>query len=212
MKTNFDRSLIMKRAWQLFKNQGVRTMENWSMCLKKSWAMASEVQVLNVEGIYKIYQDQIYHFILSSVKNSDDAMDIMQDTFLKVTKNLHLYDSSKSQLSTWLYTIAKNTVRDFYRKDNSNSYVDIENEDKECNHEYFVDNDLGINERQNIVKQVEQAIAKLKPSYKEVARMFFIEDMSYKDIVNVLNIPENTLKVWINRIRGILQPVLQDVA
>lgn len=214
MKTKFDRSAPFKDAWKLYKAQDVKTMEMWSICLRQAWAEIKTLakNVIDIEIIYKNYYDQIFHFILSSVSNNNDALDLTQDAFLKIAKKLHLFDSSKSKLSTWLHTVAKNVVIDHYRKDNSNNYVDADNDDAETNHEYFIDNDLGINERQNIVKQVEQAIMKLKPEYKELATMFFIEDRSYKDIVNVLDIPEGTVKGRINRIRAILQPVLQDVA
>jgi len=211
MKTKFNKSLIMKRAWQSFRSQEVRTMEMWSFCLKQSWAIAKDASALDFETIYKNYYERIYHFILSGVTNSDDAMDLTQETFLKVAEKLNTFNSTKSKLSTWLYTIAKNTKYDHYRNIKNMGIINTSEDETASNHEYFIDNDLSINERKIIIDNVEQAINNLKPEYKELATMVFIEDMKYKDIVHILNIPIGTVKGQINRIRAILRPVLEDV-
>ena len=66
----------------------------------------------------KIYEDyglKVRNFILSKVNDFNLAEDLTSDVFLKVYKNIDKFDSKKSSMSTWIFTIARNTLIDYYR-------------------------------------------------------------------------------------------------
>jgi RNA polymerase sigma-70 factor, ECF subfamily len=67
------------------------------------------------EAIYRTYKDSVYRICLRYTKNSDDALDLMQDTFIKVFKSFRGFNN-KSELFTWVYRIAANTCIDYLRK------------------------------------------------------------------------------------------------
>lgn len=67
------------------------------------------------EQIYLEYRDKICSYIRGKVENYHDAEDLTAQVFEKVYSNLDSFDETKSSLSTWIYTIARNTVTDFYR-------------------------------------------------------------------------------------------------
>ena len=65
---------------------------------------------------YIEYKDPVFRYIMKRVQNRAIAEDLLSEVFLKVHGNLHTYDEQKSCLSTWIYTIAHNTVCSYYRK------------------------------------------------------------------------------------------------
>jgi len=67
------------------------------------------------EDIYLAYHAKVFAYIREKVKNHHDAEDLVSLVFEKVYGKLHTFDENKASLSTWIYTIARNTVVDYYR-------------------------------------------------------------------------------------------------
>lgn len=65
--------------------------------------------------IYEDYSLKVRNFILSKVNDFNLAEDLTSDVFLKVYNNIDKYDPKKSSLSTWIFTIARNRLIDYYR-------------------------------------------------------------------------------------------------
>jgi RNA polymerase sigma-70 factor, ECF subfamily len=65
--------------------------------------------------LYDNYSAAMLGIINTIVNNSDDAENLLQDSFIKVWKNIHRYDSNKGRLFTWLVTICRNTALNFLR-------------------------------------------------------------------------------------------------
>lgn len=68
------------------------------------------------EFIYTQYRDKVFGFVRSKIFNQTEAEDIVQTVFLKVYSNLDQYDETKASLSTWIYTITRNTVYDYLKE------------------------------------------------------------------------------------------------
>ena len=69
--------------------------------------------------LYEHYSSSLYGVILKITINEEIAEDALQETFVKVWKNTHKYDSSKAKLFTWLFRIARNTAIDKLRSYNN---------------------------------------------------------------------------------------------
>lgn len=67
------------------------------------------------EKIYTEYYEKVAHYVRSHVGDPNDREDVTQTVFLKVYGKLDSFDERKASISTWIYTIAKNTVIDYYR-------------------------------------------------------------------------------------------------
>ena len=67
------------------------------------------------EQLYHDYRGKVCGYIRSRVNSVQDAEDIAADVFLKVYEKLESFDESKASLSTWIYTITRNTLTDYYR-------------------------------------------------------------------------------------------------
>lgn len=69
----------------------------------------------DMEKIYAEYHEKVLHYIAQKVPNPHDAEDLVSCVFLKVYQKLDAFDGEKASVSTWIYTVARNTVIDFYR-------------------------------------------------------------------------------------------------
>lgn len=70
---------------------------------------------VSAESIYQEYYKKITYFVIKKVGNEPVAEDLVSEIFLKITKNIDRFDPEKAAVSTWIYTIANNTVLDYYR-------------------------------------------------------------------------------------------------
>ncbi len=67
------------------------------------------------EAVYREYYPKIHRYIAGKVGNPQEAEDLVSDVFLKVCQHWDTFDESKASVSTWVYTIARNAVIDYYR-------------------------------------------------------------------------------------------------
>lgn len=67
------------------------------------------------EDIYLSYHDKVSGYIRGKVDHHQDAEDLVSQVFEKVYGKLHTFDETKASLSTWIYTVTRNTVTDYYR-------------------------------------------------------------------------------------------------
>ena len=215
MKATYNKSEIMTRAWKLFKAQDVRTMEMFSTCLKDSWNIAKNgIKTVDINTIYSKYYQSIYYFILSRVNHIEDAEEIVNDVFIKAYKHLHNYDVHVAKINTWLFTIAKNAVIDFYRINHSDKYKNVSDfTDTDTGKEIyqFVDSTSDVIENNELAEQIQSAFENLKPKYRKVAELFFLNQKQYKEIAEILDIPMGTVFRMISRCRAMLQESLVTV-
>ena len=75
--------------------------------------------------IYTQYCDKVFGFVRSKIFNQTEAEDIVQTVFLKVYSNLDKYDETKASLSTWIYTITRNTVYDYLKEKRDHPVLEL---------------------------------------------------------------------------------------
>lgn len=69
----------------------------------------------NAEQIYKEYGPKVHAYVRSRIQDPHDAEDLVSNVFVKIVKNLDSYDYARSAVSTWVYTITRNTLTDYFR-------------------------------------------------------------------------------------------------
>jgi RNA polymerase sigma-70 factor (ECF subfamily) len=225
MKTNklatkkvYNRSNVMKRAHKLFKQltEIERTSENWSLCMRKSWHIEKNgANVETFEQVYNKFYNPILWYVKTKVKNTMDAEDITTNVFVKLHKHFDNYDVYKAQIFTWLRTIAQNTIIDFYRTDKSSNYMNVDSFVDDEGKEFFQFVASETYETENIMDNndlklaINNAFANLKPKYKRIAELYFLDDKQYNEIAEICNVPMGTVKGMINRCREMLKTQLQ---
>ena len=75
-----------------------------------------EITVPGWEQIYVAYSGKVMGYIMARVQHRADAEDLCADVFEKVFRKIGDYDQSKASLNTWIFTITRNTLIDYYRK------------------------------------------------------------------------------------------------
>ncbi len=135
------------------------------------------------------YQEPIYWHIRRMVKNHEDANDIVQNTFIKVYKGINKFKQN-SKLYTWLYRIATNETITFINrnKKRKSTSIDEENgiENKLIAEEY--------SDSQRILEHFKKAIEILPERQKLVFNMRYYDEMTYKQISEILEISIGSLK------------------
>lgn len=71
--------------------------------------------VPDIEKVYLEYQGRVMAYISSRISNREDAEDLQSEVFLKVCKNADRFDTERASISTWIYTITRNTLTDYFR-------------------------------------------------------------------------------------------------
>lgn len=148
----------------------------------------------SIEKIMLEWERKIYGFIYRMVQNREDAADLTQEVFIKVYKQLN--KARLTTLKAWLYTIATNTVYDFFRKKRSmkESFI-ISDPDGHFETSDPFDAYTPIEER----RDVEHALATIKPEYRTVLLLFYRDELSLNEISVALERPVNTVKTLVRR-------------
>ena len=78
--------------------------------------MMNSVTSTNQDSLYLDYKDKVTAYVRSRIENKYDVEDIVSTVFLKIYQKIDSFDESKASLSTWIYTITRNTVIDYFRE------------------------------------------------------------------------------------------------
>lgn len=154
-----------------------------------------------------LFWENIFGYVNSRIQNEDEAEDISIETFTKVFAKLKLYNSD-FDFKTWVLSIAHNTMIDHIRK-TQESQISLDDE----NYFFEIQEDLPTPEESLIQKQdndaLDKHIQKLKPEYRKIIELRYLEDKTYKEIADELNLSMANVKVRLLRARQLLQEILK---
>ena len=163
---------------------------------------------------------RIYAICYRFTGSGTDAEDLTQDVFLKLYKNLSSFDTQKGSFQTWITTLARNLLVDHFRRtrlDRASDSLDV-SFDGEDGSPTMGDRlaDDGPSQEQHVSglelkATIQNALRQLSPELREAVILRDLEDMDYKEIAQVLRIPEGTVKSRISRGRGELARLLQRI-
>lgn len=163
------------------------------------------------EQIVQLYGRRIFNLAYRFTSRADAAEDLTQEVFVRIYRSLDQYDAKQGDLQNWLMRLARNLIIDDYRRRQrapQDSYAD-----DLADHTYHLraasrsqQADL---ERRELGAQVQAGIEKLPPDLRVCVILRDIEELSYAEIVDLLRIPEGTVKSRINRGRIELAKILR---
>ncbi|HAQ02494.1 hypothetical protein A2467_02885 [Candidatus Nomurabacteria bacterium RIFOXYC2_FULL_36_8] len=155
------------------------------------------------------YTSSIYNFS-SRFVGYEQAKDTTQEVFIKVWKNLKNFDENKSQFKTWIFTIARNSITDYLRKKKSIPFSFLN--DEELIEENVLDEEILPDEVYQKLQDKEMLIKVLDETpvqYREVLILRYQEDMTFKEIGEVMDKPLNTVKSYHQRALVLLHQKLK---
>ena len=163
------------------------------------------------EQIVQTYSRRVYNLAYRFTSRSDAAEDLTQEVFIRVYRSLEQYDSKQGDLQNWLMRLARNLVIDDYRRRQRTPH-DHQADDL-ADHTYHLRSSSNSvqheMERRELGVQVQAGIDKLSPDLRTCVILRDIEELSYQEIVDLLKIPEGTVKSRINRGRIELAKILK---
>ena len=156
--------------------------------------------------LYERYEEKLMRYIKRvAFATDEEAADVLQESFIKIWKNLNAVDQSL-KLSSWIYRIVHNEAISFLRQKKSfgknhkipwddTRYADLPDDTLPEEAEELEYRD----------KLTHRILAQLPEQYKEVLILKFLENMSYEEISDILKIPEGTVAIRINRAKKIFR-------
>lgn len=159
------------------------------------------------------HQKNVYNLCYRMAGDPDDAMDLSQETFLRAWRCLDQYQFA-SAFSTWLYRLCSNICIDFLRKRRRQQTVPLTFEDADGEEQtYAVPDERPLPEEQVELKLTHEtlaaAMAQLLPEHRAVLQLRVVNEMSYEQIADVLDIQIGTVKSRLSRARNQLKKILE---
>jgi RNA polymerase sigma-70 factor (ECF subfamily) len=154
--------------------------------------------------LFKLYYRPIFGYILRRTGNFDDTADIAAETFLKAFQHVHKFKYTGISVKVWLYRIATNEVNLYFRhKQKYNSVFDRLNiKDMNIFNNYMDEDRNGIEtelQKHNQFVAVLKELKTMPVKYQEVIALRYFEGKTNKEIAEILNINEGTLKSLLSR-------------
>lgn len=152
--------------------------------------------------IYDIWAAKVYRFIYFKIKDAPMAEDLTSEVFLKAWEKLHQYKpQADAKFSTWLYTVARNTLVDHYRRHKATeiSFEDLpEIADLEGDEPY------------REASELELALSKLPEEYQKVLRLRFAEGHSIAKTAQIMRKKEDNIRALSSRGLKQLREILEQ--
>jgi RNA polymerase sigma-70 factor, ECF subfamily len=151
--------------------------------------------------LYDNYSAALYGVILKIVRNDEIAADVMQDSFIKIWRNIESYSRIKGTLFTWMLNVARNTAIDKIRSQEyiqSNKNQDLDDAvslvDKEYNTQQETDH-IGL----------QKVVDTLKPEYRQIVELLYFKGYTQAEVADEFGIPLGTVKTRVKAAVGLLR-------
>lgn len=158
----------------------------------------------NMQGfavVVKNTEKLVTQIVRRMTTNEDDQKDLVQDIYLKVYQNLSSFQF-KSKLSTWIAHIAYNTTISYLQK----KKIPILGIENAIEAKFAATNDPELEAiNTEAIEILNAEIARLPPLYKTLITLYHLEELPNKEISEITNLPEGTIKSYLYRARNILK-------
>ncbi len=157
----------------------------------------------HLHGVVRLHGPRLYRFILQKIGHVADAQDLVQQTFLEAHRALASFKGD-SELSTWLYGIAKNLVRNYLTRSPHRRF-DF------CSDELLMEEQDGGPSPMDVLDQGQQlraltlAMSEIPEHMRQLVWMVVVDELSYEEAAAALNIPKGTVRSRLSRARSALR-------
>lgn len=163
------------------------------------------------EDLVKIHTRRVYSICYRFTNRDSEAQDLTQDVFVRVFKSLGSFRAGEGSFNVWLARLTRNLLVDHYRRTKQDRVTDA------------IEDQLVVLEEKTALgartdgllagreagELLQAALQKLSPELREAVILRDLEELEYKEIASVLNVPEGTVKSRLNRGRAELARILK---
>jgi RNA polymerase sigma-70 factor (ECF subfamily) len=175
-------------------------------------ALVSRIQNGDTEQfgvLMERYEAKLRRYGRKFLSNQDDIQDIVQDVFISSYRNIQSFDVSQ-KFSSWIYRIAHNALVNGLKK---HQRAPILSFDFDTLVSHTADEDPAVKERDLIEMRgmIDRGLGELPPKYREVLILYYLEEMPYKDIADILEVPTGTVGIRIKRAKEALRKAYEKL-
>ena len=145
------------------------------------------------------YRDMVYGLALKMLKNVEDAEELAQDTFVKAFQSIHSY-KGKAKFSTWLYRISYNSAITMLRK-RKTQLLSLDEQRLSDQDEVKIHSRLTEIDQEELAESLKKAMSALPADDQALITLYYFEDQSIDDIVQISGLSVSNVKVKIHRAR-----------
>jgi RNA polymerase sigma-70 factor (ECF subfamily) len=151
------------------------------------------------------YRPKIMRYLRRFIRTTEDAEDLVQETFIKAYKNIQSFDTTK-RFSPWIYKIAHNEfINSLRKKVRLPAFVfDVDAVFPQLPAKERSDDDM---DKKLLREMLEKCLEKLNAKYREVLVLYYLEEMGYGEISDILQIPSSTVGIRLKRGKEMLKKV-----
>lgn len=141
------------------------------------------------DSIYAQYCKKVLGFVRSKVANTADIEDIVQTVFLKIYSNLDKYDEKKASLSTWIYTITRNTVYDYLKYHRDRPLLELKDSAVSSNEEIY---EPILNKE--TLEELAASLEKLPQDQRDIIILLYYKNLDRKTVAEMFGITYGQLR------------------
>jgi RNA polymerase sigma-70 factor (ECF subfamily) len=166
------------------------------------------------EDLLRVHTRKIYNLCFRFTGRTHEAEDLTQEVFIKIFQTLRSYDAAQGTFSTWLNRVARNHLVDHYRRTKRDRVTSSLEEELGTLEEKptLGAEPLAQVESRERRETLQMALNRLSPDLREAVVLRDLHDLDYQEIVQILGVPEGTVKSRINRGRLELAKVLKRMS
>jgi RNA polymerase sigma-70 factor, ECF subfamily len=163
------------------------------------------------EDLVKIHSGRVYGMCFRFTGSGTEAQDLTQDVFLRIFRSLSQFRAGKGAFTVWIARLTRNLLIDHYRRSKLERATDSIEDRLPVLAERTAGSARtdGLIAGQEMSALLQGALAKLSPELRETVILRDLEELEYREIADVLNVPEGTVKSRLNRGRAELARLLQ---
>ena len=163
------------------------------------------------EDLVKVHTRRVYAICYRFVGTDQEAQDLTQEVFLRVFRSLKSFRSGEGSFTVWLARLSRNLLIDHYRRTKLDRSTDSIEEQLPMLEEKTAMSARtdGLVAGREASELLQAALQKLSPELRETVILRDLEELEYREIAQVLNVPEGTVKSRLNRGRAELARVLR---
>jgi RNA polymerase sigma-70 factor (ECF subfamily) len=173
--------------------------------------IAKRVQNGDVEAFAPLverYEKKITRYARKFLSHPDDIKDVVQDVFVKAYINIKSFDA-KRRFSPWIYRIAHNEFVNALKKRKTDklSFIDFDFLFPHPVAKESADSDV---DRKDLRRELESYLGKVPLKYREPLILYYFEEMSYREIADVMHIPVSTVGIRLQRGKSLLKNIADE--
>ncbi|MDE1925327.1 MAG: sigma-70 family RNA polymerase sigma factor [Patescibacteria group bacterium] len=173
-------------------------------------ALAALVQGNNQEAFGVLmdrYQAKLLRYGRRFLSHDEHIVDVVQDVFIKAYQNMQSFDATR-KFSPWIYRIAHNAFVNEIRRKKRDPLVYLDLDAVFAHPSYEMDPG-GDEERAQMQSLINKGLDALTPAYREVIILYYLEEQSYQEIADILQVPVGTVGVRLRRAREALKKYVE---